>query len=90
MLIATDKRSAESSVAKTTCHVMRLIHNDGHLAPSCGSVWFLLFKKKKYKSILSVVILTVILNVVFQDELRTETRKRNLLILIYHHLMEEG
>ncbi|KAI5100051.1 katanin p60 ATPase-containing subunit A-like 2, partial [Silurus meridionalis] len=24
------------------------------------------------------------------DELRTETRRRNLLILIYHHLMEEG
>ncbi|KAF5897934.1 katanin p60 ATPase-containing subunit A-like 2 isoform X2, partial [Clarias magur] len=24
------------------------------------------------------------------DELRTETRKRNLLVLIYHHLIEEG
>uniref|UniRef100_A0AAR2KED3 Katanin p60 ATPase-containing subunit A-like 2 n=1 Tax=Pygocentrus nattereri TaxID=42514 RepID=A0AAR2KED3_PYGNA len=24
------------------------------------------------------------------DELRTETRRRNLLVLIYHHLMEEG
>ncbi|XP_047016811.1 katanin p60 ATPase-containing subunit A-like 2 isoform X2 [Ictalurus punctatus] len=24
------------------------------------------------------------------DELRTETRRRNMLILIYHHLMEEG
>ncbi|KAL7847053.1 hypothetical protein SRHO_G00220330 [Serrasalmus rhombeus] len=25
-----------------------------------------------------------------EDELRTETRRRNLLVLIYHHLMEEG